>query len=49
MEDSPVLAGVPLDDLPFSRTLIEDAPAEDDARLEVRLVQGNREGDKCVQ
>ncbi len=39
------LAEVPLKDVPFSQTLIEDAPAEDDARLEVRLVQGNREGE----
>ena len=39
------LCEVPLEDVPFSQTLIEDAPAEDDARLEVRLVQGNREGE----
>ncbi len=39
------LSDVPLEDVPFSQTLIEDAPAEDDARLEVRLVQGNREGE----
>ena len=39
------LSEVPLEDVPFSQTIIEDAPAEDDARLEVRLVQGNREGE----
>ena len=39
------LSEVPLEDVPFSQTLIEDAPAEDDARLEVRLVQGDREGE----
>ena len=39
------LSEVPLEDVPFSQTLIEDAPAEDDARLETRLVQGNREGE----
>ena len=39
------LSEVPLEDVPFSQTLIEDAPAEDDARLEPRLVQGNREGE----
>ena len=39
------LSEVPLDNVPFSQTSIEDAPAEDDARVEVRLVQGNREGE----
>ena len=39
------ISEVPLADVPFSQTLIEDAPGEDDARLEVRLVQGNREGE----
>ena len=34
-----------LDNVPFSQTSIEDAPAEDDARVEVRVVQGNREGE----
>lgn len=39
------ISEVTLEDVPFSQTLIEDAPAEDDARLEPRLVQGNREGE----
>ena len=39
------LSDVPLDNVPFSKTSIEDAPAEDDSRTEVRLVQGNREGE----
>ncbi len=36
---------VPLENVPFSQTLIENAPAEDDDRMDVRLVQGNREGE----
>ncbi|MBM3946660.1 MAG: hypothetical protein FJ315_04580 [SAR202 cluster bacterium] len=40
------LAEVALQNVPFSQTSIEDAPAEDDARLEVRLVQGKREGEE---
>ena len=39
------LSDVPLDNVPFSQTSIEDAPAEDDDRVEVRLVQGDREGE----
>ena len=39
------LSEVALDGVPFSQKSIEDAPAEDDARVEVRLVQGNREGE----
>ena len=39
------LSEVLLEDVPFSQTSIEDAPAEDDARTEIRLVQGNREGE----
>ena len=39
------LSEVPLEDVPFSQTLIENPPAEDDARTEARLVQGNREGE----
>ena len=39
------ISDVPLDDVPFSEIAIEDAPAEDDDRVEVRLVQGNREGE----
>ena len=39
------LSEVPLEDVPFSQTLIENPPAEDDACTEVRLVQGNREGE----
>ena len=39
------ISEVTLEDVPFSQTLIEDAPAEDDARLEPRLIQGNREGE----
>ena len=40
------LSEVPLENVPFSQTLIENAPAEDDARMEGRLVQGNREGEE---
>ena len=36
---------VSLENIPFSETLIENAPAEDDKRTEVRLVQGDREGE----
>ena len=36
---------VPLGDLPFSQAAIEDAPAEGDTRSDIRLVQGNREGE----
>ena len=39
------LSEVSLENVPFSQTLIENAPAEDDARTEPRLVQGNREGE----
>ncbi len=39
------LSDVPLQDVPFSQTAIENAPAEDDARTEVRLVLGDREGE----
>ena len=41
-------AEVPLEDVSFSQTPIEDAPAEDDGRLEVRLVQSRREGEVMV-
>jgi hypothetical protein len=41
-----ILSEVPLKDVPFSQTAIENAPVEDDARVEVRLVQGNREGEE---
>src|SRR5262249_22609512 len=34
-----------LRDVPFTQTAIEDAPAEDDTRLDGRLVQGSREGE----
>jgi len=40
------LSVVSLQGVPFSQTAIENAPAEDDARLEVRLVQGKREGEE---
>ncbi len=40
------LSEVPLENVPFSQTAIENAPAEDDARVEVRLVQGKREGEE---
>ena len=43
------LSEVSLEGVPFSKTLIEDAPAEDDTRTEVRLVQGNREGEVMVR
>ncbi len=39
------LSEVSLENVPFSQTLIENAPAEDDDRTEVRLVQGDREGE----
>ena len=39
------LSDVPLEEVPFSQTRIENAPAEDDTRTEVRLVQGTREGE----
>ena len=39
------LSEVPMAYVPFSKTLIEDAPAEDDSRVDFRLVQGNREGE----
>ena len=39
------LSEVPLEDVPFSQTIIEDAPAEDDDRQDGRLVQGSREGE----
>ena len=39
------LSEVSLENVPFSQTLIENAPAEDDARMEPRLVQGDREGE----
>ena len=39
------LSEVSLEDISFSQTMIEDAPSEDDERTEVRLVQGNREGE----
>ena len=39
------LAEVPLKEVPFARTAIEDAPAEDDAREDLRLVQDDREGE----
>ncbi len=38
------LADVALRDLPFAQAPIENAPDEDDARKEPRLVQGTREG-----
>ena len=39
------LSEVSLENIPFSQTLIENAPAEDDDRMESRLVQGDREGE----
>ncbi len=39
------LSEVTLEDVPFSQTAIENAPAQDDERLDTRLVQGNREGE----
>ena len=41
-----VLSEVPLEDVPFSRTVVEDAPAEDDTRVEVRVAEDNREGEE---
>ena len=40
-----VLSEVSLESVPFSQTLIENAPAEDDDRMVNRLVQGDREGE----
>ena len=40
------LSEVPLENVSFSQTAIENAPAEDDARLEWRAIQGNREGEE---
>jgi hypothetical protein len=42
------LAEVSLEGVPFSQTAIEDAPAEDDSRQELRLVQGDQEGEELV-
>ncbi len=39
------LSEVTLENVPFSQTAIEDAPAEADARTDTRLVQGSREGE----
>ena len=39
------LSEVPLKQVPFARTAIEDAPAEDDEREDLRLVQDGREGE----
>ncbi len=39
-----VLTEVALTNVPFAQTPIEDAPAQDDDRLEGRVVQGTREG-----
>ncbi len=39
------LSEVSLENVPFSQTLIENAPAENDDRTELRLVQGDREGE----
>ena len=39
------LAEVALQEVPFARSAIEDAPADDDERRDVRLVQDNREGE----
>ena len=35
---------VSLEGVPFSQVVIEDAPADDDERLDMRVVLGNREG-----
>ena len=39
------LSEVPLENVPFSQTSIENPPTEDDERTQWRLVQGNREGE----
>ena len=39
------LSEVSLKEVPFARTAIEDAPAEDDEREDLRLVQDDREGE----
>ena len=36
---------VPLKEVPFARTAIEDAPAEDDEREDINLAQDDREGE----
>jgi hypothetical protein len=38
------LSDVPLTDIPFSQTLVEQAPAETDTRTDGRVVRGDREG-----
>ena len=40
------LSEVPLRDVAFSQTAIENAPAEDDERKDVRVVQGDSEGEE---
>jgi hypothetical protein len=40
------LAAVSLENVPCAQTSIEDAPAADDSRLDVRVVLGNREGEE---
>lgn len=39
------LSEVPLEDVAFSQTVIENAPAQKDERTDARVVQGNREGE----
>ena len=42
------LMDVPLKDVFFSQTAIEDPPAENDQRTDVHVVQGNREGEEIT-
>ncbi len=42
-----VLSEVPVENVAFSQTAIENAPAEDDERIDTHLVKGNREGEEA--
>ena len=48
VETDGTLSEVLLEGIPYTHTAIENAPAEDDARLENRVVQGNREGEEMT-
>jgi len=42
------ISDVPLDDIAFSQTTIQDAPAQNDERTDGRVVRGDREGEARV-
>ena len=48
VETDGALSEVLLEGIPYTQTAIENAPAEDDVRLENRVVQGNREGEEMT-